>query len=112
MSPDGLTRAELEARIEQIHRSLRMELAEMRAEMKTSQDHQDGEWNKGIRALREDLRIGSESLRDDIHTMLKEFVRNDVFLARLTPVQTIAYAIVGAAATLLIGLLAVTLSHR
>ena len=112
MSPDGLTRAELESRIEQIQRIFRMELAEMRAETKSSQDHQDAEWNKGIRALREDLRIGSESLRDDIQEMLQEFVTKEVFIARLTPVQMIAYSLIGIMATLMTGALAIVLFRR
>jgi len=108
---DGLTRAEFEARMEQIQKGLRMELAEIRAETKLAQDHQDEEWNKGIRALREDLRIGSESLRDDIREMFKEYVRHDVFVARLTPVQMISYSIVALIATMLVGLLGIALSH-
>ena len=112
MSPDGLTRAELETRIEQIQRFIRMELAEMRAETKLSQDHQDEEWNKGIRALRDDLRIGSETLRSDIQKMLQDFVTKEVFAARLTPVQSIAYGLIVLLATLMTGTLAAVLYGR
>ena len=43
--------------------------------------------------------------------MLKEFVRQDVFIARLTPVQMISYSIVALIATMLVGLLGLALAH-
>ncbi len=113
MSPtDGLTRAEFEARMDQFQRATRIELAEIRAETKLAQDHQDAEWNKGIRALREDLRISNESLRDDIQAMLVRYVPHDVFIARLTPVQAIAYGLVGLLVTLLTGMLGMSLMSK
>jgi hypothetical protein len=43
--------------------------------------------------------------------MFKEYVRHDVFVARLTPVQMISYSIVALIATMLVGLLGIALSH-
>jgi len=89
-----------------------MELSEIRVEVKQSQETQNAEWNQGLRQLREDLHRGRESLRDDIHEMLAGFVTKDVFIARLSPVQSVAYSLVALLMVLLTGLLASALAFR
>ena len=112
MTADGLTRAEFEARMEQLHRAVRVDISEIRTELKVSQDQQNSEWNQGLRQLREDLHKGRDALRDDIHAMLTQFVTKDVFVARLTPIQAIAYGIVALVVTLMTGVLGMELASR
>ncbi len=112
MSPDGLTRAELEARMDQLQRAVRVEIAEVRSELRLSQEQQNSEWNQGLRQLREDLHKGRDALRDDIQAMLREFVRNDVFVARLSPIQSIAYGIVALVVALVTGILGMAIAFR
>ena len=94
----GILRAEFEDKLAQFRV---MMLAEIRAQ----NDHQDQEFNKGLRALREDFAEGIAAIRND----LRSFVTNDVFIARLSPVQAIAYGLVALLMSLMSGLLAMGL---
>ena len=99
MSPSSeFTRTELEERLD------RFKLA-MLQEIRTANEHQDQEFNKGFRALREDYAAGMEIIRQD----LRNFVTNDVFVARLTPIQAVAYGLVALLMSLMTGMVAMAL---
>lgn len=102
---ESISRVEFEARMERVAVALRTELDTIRAEHRLSNEHQDEEWNKGFRSLREDQLRGFESIRAD----LRMFVTNDVFVARLTPVQAVAYGMVALLMALMTGALASSL---
>lgn len=80
---DVLLRAEFETRLDAF------KLA-MLSEIKAQNQHQDIEFNKGLRAIRDDYAATITAIRGD----LRSFVTNDVFIARLSPVQAIAYGMV------------------
>ena len=102
MTPqDPLTRAELDERLD------RFKMAVI-AEMTAQQLQQDTAFNLGLRSLREDLTGGLDGIRAD----LREFVTKEYLLARLSPVQLVAYGMVGMLAFLLTGLLAGVMAKR
>lgn len=104
--PDAaVTRQELEARMQAIQVAMHNEVAALRAEHKSANDHQDEEWNKGFRAMREDMNNGFDQVRQD----LRSFVTNDVFVAKIGPVQAVAYGMVALLMSLMTGILAASL---
>lgn len=103
-----LTRAEFEARMLEIQTAMRSEFAAVRREHAEANARQDEEWNKGFRALRGDFADGIDTVRED----LRNFVTNDVFVARLTPVQAVAYGLVALLMSLMTGMLAMSLMGR
>lgn len=92
-----LTRAELEERLDQ-----------MRSDFQAAQEHQDSEWNRGFRAIREDharqIHDGIAAIRTD----LREFVTEKYLTARLSPVQNVAYG----ALTSLVAFLTAVAAYR
>lgn len=107
-----LTRSEFEERMNRLQTLAHMEFAAMRAEFKDAQDRQDEEWNKGFRAIREDQQRAFDSLQTNIRQDLRNFVTTDVFVARLNPVQSVAYGIVALMVMLVAGMLASALMFR
>jgi len=95
---DFLLRTEFEDRLD------RFKLAMMN-EIKLANDHQDTEFNLGFRAMRADYAAGIEAIRQD----LRSFVTNDVFAARMTPVQAVAYGLVALLMSLMSGMVAMAL---
>ena len=84
----------------------RAEAIALRDEFHAAQLAQDIEWNKGFVALRS----SQDASFARIEALLADYVRTDVFVARLTPVQAISYGIVALAVTLVMGMLAVALA--
>lgn len=107
MSPadDAVSRQEFEARMRTIQVAMQNEVATLRSEHKSANDHQDEEWNKGFRAMREDMNKGFDQVRQD----LRSFVTNDVFVAKIGPVQAVAYGMVALLMSLMTGILAASL---
>ncbi len=105
---EPIIRAEFEERMERMDAAIRLEFAHLRSEVKDANDHQDEEWNKGFRALREDNARAFDLLRSD----LRSFVTTDVFVARINPVQAVAYGLVALLMTLMTGMLAMGILAR
>lgn len=96
-SMEFVPRAEFEER-------LHMFQVAIRTELKQSQDSQDAEWNKGFRAVREDIARAMDSVKDDVRDRADSLEK--LFLARLDPVRMIAYG----AIVMLAGILTAFLS--
>lgn len=99
----NLPREEIEARMER-------RIVELRREFQQSQAHQDEEWNKGFRAIREDIAVSESSVKDYIKSQIEAFEK--LFLARLSPIQLVSYGMVGMLAVILTGLLSSLMRAR
>jgi hypothetical protein len=113
-------RQELEARMQHIEAIMRSEFAAVRAETKLANDRQDEEWNKGFRAIRDDqakiVQMFAGQITDQmnegfkqIRLDLRSFVTTDVFVARIGPLQAVAYGLVSLLMALMTGMLAASL---
>ncbi|TAK81829.1 MAG: hypothetical protein EPO09_21825 [Aquabacterium sp.] len=95
---DPVLRSEFEDRLDSFKVALHSEI--LRAN-----EHQDEQFNAGFVNLRTTVETGFDTIRDDLRNNLKNYVPMDVFNARISPVQAIAYGLVGLLMALMSGLL-------